>query len=689
MFRLSLLCGLMPLLAACVSTTSFTDASSEEPAVVQTQGNLIPRSVLFGNPTRASVRISPDGSTLSWLAPDDGVMNIWVAPVDDLRSARVITSDRGRGILRYVWAETNDHLVYLQDRAGDENFRLYSVELETGTELNLTPFENVRAQIYTSSQMRPEWLAIGLNNRDPAWHDAYLVNVRTGELALVHENSQELRELIFDKDLALRLGARSMPDGSMVRFKISQGQTEKLYTLAYDDVVSSSVIGFAEDGLSYFAVESLDLDRAALFEVHAETGLRAMIAQSDKADLRSVMINPSNQEIEAYSVNYLKSNWNALSSSIAADLTLIEDKLEGEFRVLSRSRDDRTWVVGNQSARAGLSFALYDNDQNQLTPLFLAQPELAAYELQEMHPVEIPSRDGLALISYLTLPTGSDANNDGRPDDPVPLVLDVHGGPWARNSYGYNSTHQWLANRGYAVLSVNFRSSTGFGKAFITAGDGEWGAKMQEDLLDAVQWAVDQGIAKHDQVAITGGSYGGYAALAGLTFTPDDFACGVSIVGPSNLETLMQTIPPYWESIRSVFHRAIGDPETEEGLALLQERSPLHRADHITKPLLIGQGANDPRVKQSESDQIAEALKRSEIPFTYVLFPDEGHGFARPQNRMAFYAVMESFLGACLGGDTQDFENAFEGSSITVVNGAQHTPGLEQAIMDHTASIIR
>jgi dipeptidyl aminopeptidase/acylaminoacyl peptidase len=294
-----------------------------------------------------------------------------------------------------------------------------------------------------------------------------------------------------------------------------------------------------------------------------------------------------------------------------------------------------------------------------------------------MHPREIPARDGLTLVSYLTLPPGSDPDGDGVPDQPVPMVLLVHGGPWARDGYGFNRAHQWLANRGYAVLSVNFRGSTGLGKDFLNAGNLEWGAAMHDDLIDAVEWAVDQGIAIRDKVAIMGGSYGGYATLAGLAFTPDVFACGVDIVGPSNLETLLESIPPYWEPQVKQFHERMGNPQTPEGLALLKERSPLHKAHAITKPLLIGQGANDPRVKQAESDQIVSAMQEDGIPVTYVLFPDEGHGFAKPTNNIAFNAVAENFLATCLGGRAEPVGDTLEASTAEIRTGRELIQGLD------------
>ena len=394
------------------------------------------------------------------------------------------------------------------------------------------------------------------------------------------------------------------------------------------------------------------------------------------------MRHPTEKTVEAVAFTYERKHWQVFDSAVAADFERLKTISPGDIAVVSRTLDDTQWIVAFRRDDAPSSFYRYDRRDGNAQFLFTTRRELEGVPLVPMHPVVITSRDGLSLVSYLSLPPGTDTDNDGRPTSPLPMVLQVHGGPWTRAVWGLDPTHQWLANRGYAVLDVNYRGSTGFGKDFVNAANLEWGRKMHDDLIDAVQWAIDQGIADPARVAIFGGSYGGYAALAGLTFTPDVFACAVDVVGPSNLITLINSFPPYWLPMIELWTARVGDHRTEEGRALLAERSPLTYVDRIRKPLLIAQGANDPRVKQAESDQIVQAMKEKDIPVTYVLYPDEGHGFARPENRLSFYAVAEGFLAQQLGGRIEPIGDAFEGASITVPAGAKNVPGLLQAFDD-------
>ncbi|MEQ5787292.1 S9 family peptidase [Erythrobacter sp. NFXS35] len=642
---------------------------------------LIPRDALFGNPTRAAGQISPDGQWLSWLAPKDGVLNIWVAPADNPDAARAMTNATDRPIRQHFWSPDASAVMYIQDKGGDENFLLYRVDIDSGVETTLTPFDDTRVQIVGASNTIKDKVLIGVNNRDPQWHDVHMLDLRTGELELVLENNA-YAGFMADDSLTLRMAMRQNEAGGTDYFRVSDGtvETTPFETTAMEDSLTTSPAGYTTDGGTLYWIDSRGRNTAALFAQDTATGERRLIAEDDKADIGNTLRDPITGEIEAYAVNYLTTEWTATDPEVRASFDWLDQRLEGDFGINSRTDDDSVWIVWNDPLTKPVTTYIYDREASTLTPFYVSRPELEGMPLQPMHPVEIASRDGLTLPSYLTLPPGSDTDGDARPDKPVPMVLLVHGGPWARDGYGFNSAHQLLANRGYGVLSVNFRGSTGFGKDFINAGNKQWGLKMHDDLIDAVNWAVDQGIAQEDKVAIMGGSYGGYATLAGLTFTPETFACGVDIVGPSNLETLLSTIPPYWAPLVKTFHERMGNPNTEEGLALLRAASPLYKADEIVKPLLIAQGANDPRVKQAESDQIVNAMQSAGIPVTYVLYPDEGHGFARPENNIAFFAIAENFLAECIGGRAEPLGDALEPSSAQIVEGEEYVKGLEAAL---------
>ncbi len=643
---------------------------------------LIPREVLFGNPDKVSARISPDGAQISYLAPVDGVLNVWVGPADDPSAAKPVTDDTDRGIRGYFWAYTNDHILYIQDKAGDENWRIYSVNLNTGEIKDLTPVKGVQARIYGVSPKFPDEILVALNDRVPQLHDLYRVNIDTGERSLILENEGFL-SFVIDDDYNVRFAIRMTPDGGSEILKpTEEGGWELFVKITMEDMLTTGPVGFDKTGKILYMIDSRDRNTAALFALDLETGEQTLIAEDPRADVSDLMIHPTEKNIQAVAFTYERKHWQILDESIAEDLAYLSTVADGDVEVVDRTLDDKYWTVAYVMDNGPLRYYRYDREGQEAQFLFTHRKELEGLPLAKMHPVVIESRDDLNLVSYYTLPVGSDSDGDARPDEPLPMVLLVHGGPWGRDSWGYNELHQWLANRGYAVLSVNFRGSTGFGKAFINASTLEWGGKMHDDLIDAVEWAIQEGIADPDQVAIMGGSYGGYATLAGLTLTPEKFACGVDIVGPSNLITLLESIPPYWTPQIELFATRVGDHRTEEGRALLTERSPLTYVDQIQRPLLIGQGANDPRCKQAESDQIVQAMQEKGIPVTYVLYPDEGHGFARPENNLSFFAVAEAFLSECLGGRFEPIGDDFEGSSITVPVGAEGVPGLTEALSE-------
>jgi dipeptidyl aminopeptidase/acylaminoacyl peptidase len=531
------------------------------------------------------------------------------------------------------------------------------------------------------SVKHPNEIMVGLNNRDPKWHDAWVIDIRTGKGRMVFKNEAGYGGFVADDDFNIRYAMKDTPDGGFNWVRIgADGKATDYMTIPGDDSLTTTIAGFDTAGTTLYGFESRGRDKSALVTFDPTTGKPTVIGESGKADVSALIAHPVTGKVLGYGANFLKTTWTAIDPSIKGDLDFLNANVKGEWEITSQTDDGKTWLVFVDPVTEPAYYALYNRQARAVTKLFTIRPKLEGAPLSPMYPVVIKSRDGMELVSYLTLPRGSDANNDGKPDKALPMVLYVHGGPWARDEYGYNPTHQWLANRGYAVLSVNYRGSTGFGKGFTNAGDRQWGRKMHDDLIDAVEWAVKGGIAPRDKIAIMGGSYGGYATLAGVTLTPTTFACGVDIVGPSNLQTLLSTIPPYWASFFENFARRVGDPRTEEGRALLRERSPLTYADKIVRPLLIGQGANDPRVKQAESDQIVTAMKARNIPVTYVLYPDEGHGFAEPANRTSFYAVSEGFLSQCLGGRFEPVGTDFNGSSIQVKEGVGNVRGLEEAL---------
>ena len=641
---------------------------------------LIPRKLLFGNPDRASAQISPDGAQLSWLAPVDGVLNVWVAPADNPAAARPVTRDTGRGIRFYGWAYSGAQIIYLQDAGGDENWHLYAVHLESDAILDLTPLEGIHAQIQEVSPKQPGHILAALNDRDAQFHDIYRIDLATGERSLVLQNDG-FAGFVTDADFKVRFAVRMTADGGAEYLeRDDNGGWQPFIAVGQEDSLTTGPVGFDRSGETLFLTDSRGRDTAALQSVHLASGVATILASDARADVSDTLTHPTERTVQAAAFTYERKEWQVLDAAIAADLEFLATVADGDMEVLSRTLDDSCWIVAYLLDDGPVRYYRYLRERREAQFLFTNRAALEGQPLVKNHPVTIPARDGLNLVCYYSLPREADPDNTGLPDQPLPLALLVHGGPWARDEWGYNPVFQLLANRGYAVLSVNFRCSTGFGKGFSNAGNREWGGKMHTDLVDAVQWAVAQGIADPERVGILGGSYGGYAALVGMTFTPEVFACGVDIVGPSNLITLMNTIPPYWQPQIDLFTSRVGDYRTEEGRAFLTERSPLTYVDNIRRPLLIGQGANDPRVKQSESDQIVAAMQEKNIPVTYILYPDEGHGFARPENNLSFFAVAEAFLAEHLGGRYEPAGDDLTGSSLTAPAGAEYVPGLAAAL---------
>jgi len=625
---------------------------------------LIPRRVLFGNPEREVPRISPDGRMLAFLAPLDGRMNIFVGPVDDPSKARPITHDTERGITNLLWALSGECVLHFQDSGGDENYHLFATHVETGKVQDLTPFPGARAKIFKHSPAHPETIIVGINNRDKSIFDPHLVTIATGEIEKLLENPG-YAALEFDDEQRLRIGGKFVPNGDFEYVLLDHGQPEPLITISHADNLSTGIVSFERGGKSLLMLDSRGRNTGAFARMHLESRAIEILAEDPRCDASHPLLHPVTGHPEAVAFECDRRRWSVLVSGITEDFASLADL--GQFEIVSRSLDDRRWVVRIEKDICPAEYFLWDRDSRTHRLLFSSQPAFREFKGATTHAHVLRSRDGLALTTYVTLP------ENAAQEDALPTVLAVHGGPWARDSWGFNSTHQWLANRGYAVISVNFRGSTGFGKEFANAGDLAWGAQMQDDLFDAIEWAVNQGIADAGKIGVYGGSYGGYAVLAGLAFNPEYFACGVDYVGPSNLVTLLESVPPYWLPLIHQFRSRVGDNTTEEGLALLRTRSPLTRANEIRRPLLVAQGANDPRVKRAESDQIVNALQERGTPVTYLLYPDEGHGFVRPENRLSFYAAVEQFLAEHLGGSAEPIGNDLEGSSVECLAGALPT----------------
>jgi dipeptidyl aminopeptidase/acylaminoacyl peptidase len=612
---------------------------------------LIPRSVLFGNPERTFPRLSPDGSRLAWIAPDDGVLNVWVAPLRadpgrgdavDWAAAQVVTDDRDRGIRMFTWAHDARHLLYIQDTGGDENWRLHDVNLETMQRRDLTPFPGVQVQLIAGNKKFPTEVLIGLNRDNPQLHDVYRLDLLTGDLTLVEKNPG-FAGWVADEELAVRGAFAPLPDGSMNLMVRDQAGTEwrELLSIPADDVTTTDVVGFSEDGQSLLVITPLEANTSRLLRVDVATKAVEVLAEDPEADVDGVVLHPDTLEPQIVTVVKDRTEFIVLDPAIEADLKAVRALHPGDPSISGREHANSPWLAAFTNDAGPVAYYVYDPAAHTGRFLFDARPELNRYQLAAMEPFSFTSRDGLTIHGYATFPPGADRRD-------LPAVLDVHGGPQVRDEWGWNPEAQWLANRGYLCVQVNYRGSTGYGKDFVTAGDHEWGAKMHDDLIDAVDYIVGQGWAARDNVAIYGGSYGGYAALVGAAFTPDVFRCAVDIVGPSNLKMLLETIPPYWAPMIAQLYKRVGNPETEADF--LWSRSPLSRAGDIRIPLLIAQGANDPRVKQAESEQIVAALKDAGIDYEYLLFPDEGHGFAKPENRLKFYAAAERFLARYLGG---------------------------------------
>ncbi len=672
-------------LTLCVVLFAVACSKSPEPESVKTDGAqvdisasastlpqkaelaIIPRRDLFGSPDHIEPHLSPDGKQLAWLAPVAGILNVWVGPTNDLASAKAITNDAKRGIRSYRWALDNRHIIYAQDKDGDENWHLFVLDVASGEARDATAFQNVMASVVGMSTLKKSSAVVALNRRDPEWHDLFELDLDHATLKPLFENKAKLTNMHVSDDFKLIAGERTNADGSVDIVLVERGKTVKTKNIVhfdFGDELGSGVLAFSGDGKTLYIADGRGRDTTALMALDLKTLKARLIADDAKADVSEIIFHPTTKAPQAAMFEYDTTSTVIIDPAIAADLTALRAVEPGNI-TWSATLDDQHWVV-TFAGNAPLRFYAYDRGTREARFLFSARSVLEKAQLASRRPVIIPARDGVQLVSYLTLPYATPREDTRLPERPLPMILYVHGGPWARDSEGYDGAAQWLANRGYAVLQVNYRGSTGFGKKFVNLANRGWGGTMHDDLVDAVKWAVEQGITKEDTVGIFGGSYGGFAVLTGMTKTPKLFRCGVDIVGPSNLGTWIAAVPPYWKPFLAMVYERVGDPRSEEGRAFLRERSPLTHVEAIERPLLIAQGANDPRVKAAESEQIVAAMRAKKIPVTYAVFPDEGHGFARPANRLAFFALAEEFMAKHMGGRFEPLGDDGSGTSMVV-----------------------
>jgi dipeptidyl aminopeptidase/acylaminoacyl peptidase len=653
---------------------------------------LIPLHALLGEAAVVAPQLSPDGKLVCWIAPENGAPNLWVARVDDMTRAHAVTHYAGRGIQAYDvsgrvmihWTSDSDRLVYPMDHNGDEQWNWWVCDLTTGRSTDFTPREHAEVRLYALGEHDARHALVGINDRDPKRHDTYLADLETGDLTLVERNERFVR-FYADGSLKARIAVEVTPAGEIdVLRSAPDGRWLGLDHIGSGDT-AGEVVGFDATGTTLYTHSTHGRDTAALVAWDLTNSTMTTLATDSRVDVGDVIRDPATGQPQAYATNWTRTSWHAIDPAIQPDLDALAKLCEGDYDVVSRSRDDHRWLVHVTRDDGPETWLLYTRASHSARRLFVSHPQLEGLPLAKLHPVVIQSRDSLELVSYVCLPRWTDPDGDGIPSEPLPTIMLVHGGPGdERAEYLFAPFVQWLANRGYAVLYVNFRGSPGFGKTFLNAERLEWGGKMNLDLVDQAQWAIEHGISDPKRIGIMGGSYGGYATLCAMTLTPGVFSCAIDVVGPANLETFIATMPKTWSLDH--FARRVGDPRTPEGLAHLKARSPIHFVDRVHEPMLVAQGAHDARVVQAESDSMVAALDRQGVKVTYLLYPDEGHGFHRPGNSTAFNAVTEAFLAANLGGRCEPLEDQLDDSSVLVPVGVDRVPGLAAALAHRPAA---
>ena len=601
---------------------------------MENKAPLIPMEDFFRNPEKSSFNISPNGNHIAYMKPWKSRMNVFVMDMITKKEAR-LTSSQERGIYGFAWL-TNKRIGYIKDEGGNENMHFYAVNIDKSNEIDLTPFENVQARIIDDLEDDPNHIIIGLNKRNPQIHDPYRINVNDGKMDMIAENPGNISEWMTDHDGKLRIAITS--DGVNTSILHRASESEKFESILTTDFkVSVSPLFFTFDNKNLYVASNRGRDKSAVFKFDLNNAQEEkLIFEHDEVDVSGLMYSRKRKVLTGVNYTVAKNEMTFFDTWREDIQQKLEENLPGyEVGITSFSEDEAKAVVVTYSDKSRGTYYYYDIDKNKLTELGKASPWLNEEDMSDMKPVQYRSRDGLVINGYLTLPKGTNGKN-------LPVIVNPHGGPWHRDSWGYKSEIQFLANRGFAVFQMNFRGSTGYGREFWEKSFKQWGKSMQDDISDGVNWLIDEGIANPDRIAIYGASYGGYATLAGLTFTPDLYACGIDYVGVSSLFTFMESMPPYWELYRKMLYEMVGHPDKDK--ELLASASPLLHIDKIKVPLFIAQGANDPRVKKSESDQIVEALQNAGIDVPYMVKNDEGHGFYNEENQFDFYREMEIFL---------------------------------------------
>ncbi len=691
-------------LSACQSETPPIQGTQKQQSPVVTSVTdmsgypLLPLERLMAQPQYSVPQVSPDGRLISWIGPLEGSPNLFVADVSNPTAARPITQYTDDGVratdvsgnVLYRWHWDSHSIIFPRDYGGDEHWDIHIVDVTTGEVRNLTPMEDKAVEIIGYGRKAPDELLVKIEVFGQGQPDVYRLNLMSGETELVMPNSGFLG-FLADNDLNVRMGVKYSAQQGLDFYRLnSDGSWENLYQVTADDLPAFStaiyqkMIRFDQANEHVYIYDAQNRDKAALVKINLNSGELTLLAEDDRVDIAGVLYHPVENRVQAYATTWLRNKWHAMDESLLPDFKRLGEISEGDWHVLSRSDDDRYWIVRYRLSHEPTAFYLYDRGDGSRSitaqRLFSATPQLEGLELSKLHPYIVTTDDGFDLVSYYMLPPWSDPDQDGMPNEPVPMIVLVHGGPSdERALFAFGALLHWFANRGYGTMYVNFRGSAGFGKAYMNAQTAEWGGRMHQDILDQVDWAVSRNIADAEKIALLGGSYGGYEVLVGMTMTPDVFACGIDIVGPSNLEVFM----PHW-NVDTMSVRLGGDPRTAEGREFLRSRSPINFAGQTRNPVLIGQGANDSRVPQDQSDTVVEKMQAAGVEVTYVVYPDEGHGFLRPANSNAFNAIMEVFLANCLGGRYEPIANQIEGSSTQVPVGVEHIEGLAGALARRT-----